>query len=413
MVIKKPLPDGSNNNRLFKGALAYSPIYLIVFCAFFDTHAQMPVLAPYTLNLGATPFMLGLVVGAYSLFNIIGNFAGGAAIDRHGWQSPLLIGLFGVSLFLFSYTLAEKATSLLLSRAGHGLMGGILVPAALACITQGRESNATTPPSHLALFGAAIGFAAVSGPMASGITANALGYEAVYYGLALLMLVAACGALLFSTKKGPCLVTRGPQLLSYRDIILRPEMQALFLFALGTMGSTGVLAAFLPIRSALLGFNPARLGSLFATFALAAITIQLIWPKIVKPRLRQAGQGSIAGLAMLGLALVLGATLNNAAALFAVMILYGTGFGLSFQDMLTLLYEASQPAWRGRASGLFFAAYSLGVALLPPLSGLMWQQLPALFPFYTASASAFICLAAGRALQKNHLALSGSGKEYS
>jgi MFS family permease len=88
------------------------PVYLIIFFSFFDTHAQMPVLAPYANTLGATPFMLGLVVGAYSFFNITGNFSSGIWIDRVNWMPPLFTGLIGVSLILALYPQAGSITGL-------------------------------------------------------------------------------------------------------------------------------------------------------------------------------------------------------------------------------------------------------------------------------------------------------------
>ncbi len=382
--------DNKNGNLLL-----LIPVYLVVFCAFFDTHAQMPVLAPYTMSMGATPFLLGLVIGFYSLFNIIGNFAGGIMIDKKGWHLPLFLGLAGASLGLFFYTQAGSAYHLVIVRAGHGFMGGLLVPAALASLTAGKT---ITPlySKRLALFGAIIGLAAVTGPLFAGITANRLGFHAVYYGLALFMALALAAALVLLKKKmNPGTGTAAPSV-SIRWILARPGLQGAFIFALGTMGSTGTLASFLPERAAALGLDHARTGMLFATFAVTAIIIQLLWPGLIKPLFKQNLPGCTAGLTFLCASLVLAAIAPAAGLLYAAMVLYGTGFGFSFQGMLGLVMENSDPAWRGRAIGVFFAAYSLGVAIMPPISGLIWQSLPAIFPFYTSAAAALISLAAGK-----------------
>ena len=370
------------------------PVYLIVFSAFFDTHAQMPVLAPYAVTLGATPFMLGIVVGSYSLFNIVGNFLAGAAIDWRSWKLPLFLGLFGVSLILVLYTRADSVMHLVLIRAGHGFMGGLLVPAALACLT-GEQGGSAFHGSRLAFFGAAIGLAAVTGPLVAGIIANRYGYHAVYYSLSILMFAAAIAASALLGNQVACNRNASPFRISTRQIYARPNMLSSFLYAFGTMGSTGALASFLPARAEMIGFNPAQTGMLFATFALLAIIVQILWPGKLKPLLKEDWRGCFLGLIFLCLSLVLAATLNNASGLFSALILFGIGFGLSFQGMLGLVVEDSRPGWRGRAIGLFFAVYSLGVAVVPPLSGLIWQYLPAIFPFYTAAAAALISLLAG------------------
>lgn len=370
------------------------PVYFVVFSAFFDTHAQMPVLAPYALTLGATPFMIGIVIGSYSIFNIAGNFFGGATIDRKSWKHPLFLGLFGVAVILVLYTRADSAMQLAFIRAGHGFMGGLLVPAALACLT-GEEGSRGFLGSRLAYFGATIGLAAITGPLIAGIIANRFGYPAVYYTLAILILIAAIASTIILGNRVICSRDKDSFPISIRQIFFRPNMLGAFLFAFGTMGSTGTLASFLPIRTGAMGLNHAQTGMLFTTFALFAIITQMLWPGKIKPILLENFRGCYLGLIFLCLSLGLAASLNNISGLFGTLVLFGIGFGLSFQGMLGLVIEDAYPVWRGRAIGLFFAVYSLGVALVPPLSGLIWQNFPAVFPFYTAAAAALFSLLAG------------------
>ncbi len=368
------------------------PVYLIVFSAFFDTHAQMPVLAPYAVSMGATPFILGVVIGTYSFFNILGNFTGGAAIDRKGWKVPLIIGLLGVSFALLIYTQVDVVLYLVLTRGAHGFMGGLLVPAALACLTGNKDGSAFYGP-RLAVFGATIGLAAVTGPLAAGIIATNFGYPAVYYSLSALMFTATIASAAVAKKQVVCSRPAAP--VSFRQISALPEMRGAFIFALGTMGSTGTLASFLPARAESLGFDPAQTGMLFATFALVAIVVQIFWPGKLKPVLGGNCRGCTVGLFFLCLGLSLAASLNNATGLFAALATFGIGFGLTFQGMLGMVIDGSELSWRGRAIGLFFAVYSFGVAVVPPLSGLIWQNLPAIFPFYTAAAVALASMACG------------------
>lgn len=368
------------------------PVYLVVFSAFFDTHAQMPVLAPFASSLGATPFMLGMIIGAYSLFNIAGNFAGGAAIDRKGWKTPLFIGLIGVTLSLLLYSTANIPYHLILIRAGHGFLGGFLVPSALACLTIGGKDENRFYGSRIAFFGATIGLAAVTGPMAAGIIAGRFGYAAVYYTLATIMAAATITAASFFRNQAGCSSYPEAPGLSPVKLLKRPKMLTAFICAFGTMGSTGTLASFLPTRAASLEMSHAETGMLFATFALVAIIIQILWPRKLKPLLKSDSRGCMLGLLLLATALILAAFFNTPAAMFIALTIYGSGFGLSFQSMLGLVISDSEESWRGRAIGIFFAVYSLGVAVVPPLSGLLWQYQQAIFPFYTAAAFALIAL---------------------
>lgn len=358
-------------------------IYFIVFCAFFDTHAQMPVLAPYAVSLGAGPFVTGLVVGAYSLFNIFGNFFGGTAIDRKDWHLPLLIGLVGVTIALFLYTIVNDANQLVIVRASHGFMGGFLVPSALAAL-MGGENEQGLQRKRMAVFGATIGLAAVTGPMAAGIIAGIVGYKYVYYFLVGLMLFATFTAISIRDEQTLVKTKQNYSPVSPFKLIKYPELRGSFIFALGTMGATGTLAAFLPTRAELIGMVHAQTGMLFATFALTAIVMQMLWPVKLRKLIGKDCRACAVGQLLMALALILASIINISGGLFLTLFIFGTGFGFSFQGMLGLVAEGSQPGRRGRAIGSFFAFYSLGAALVPPLGGLIWQQFN-LFPFYVAA----------------------------
>ena len=375
-------------------ALYLASIYFIVFCAFFDSHAQMPVLAPYAVSLGAGPFITGLVIGAYSLFNITGNFFGGAVIDRKDWHLPLLIGLIGVAAALYLYTAVVDANQLVVVRSLHGFMGGFLVPSALAAL-MGRESEQNLQRKRMAVFGATIGLAAVTGPMAAGIIAGALGYKSVYFFLVGLMVTAGFTAIIifnmnFLAKNNQAYIPVSPL-----ELVKYPKLRGSFIFALGTMGATGTLAAFLPSRAGLIGLDNVQTGMLFATFALTAIVMQMLWPGRLRDLIGKDCRACAVGQLLMAIALVLASIINISGGLFLALFIYGTGFGFSFQGMLGLVAEGSQPERRGRAIGSFFAFYSLGAALVPPLGGLIWQYFN-LFPFYVAALTALMAMIYGR-----------------
>jgi MFS family permease len=130
-------------------------------------------------------------------------------------------------------------------------MGGILVPAALACLTKRKGSE--DHGRNLAIFGAVIGLAAVTGPMFSGIIANYYGYARVYYSLAAMMAAATIITAVPLYRQRELLCRIEQPLISFRQISGKPQLKIAFSYALGTMGSTGTLASFLPTKAFLLG----------------------------------------------------------------------------------------------------------------------------------------------------------------
>lgn len=150
------------------------------------------------------------------------------------------------------------------------------------------------------------------------------------------------------------------------------------------MGTTGTLASFLPLKAEALGALPLVTGGIFAAFAATAVTVQLFWP-LLGSRF-QLYQHVWSGLFLLITALVLVHFIGSILPLFFAMGLYGVGFGLLFPTLLELAARGSELAWKGLATGLFFVFFSLGVATIPPLSGLLWQSQAALSPFLTAAS---------------------------
>mgnify|MGYP001351504599 CR=1 FL=1 len=75
-------------------------IYFVILVSFIDTFSQLPIISPYAQGLGATPLLIGIVVGIYSFSNIIGNIFAGFWIDKDGAKRVLYIALALTGLIL-------------------------------------------------------------------------------------------------------------------------------------------------------------------------------------------------------------------------------------------------------------------------------------------------------------------------
>ncbi|OHX48562.1 hypothetical protein BB776_04595 [Planococcus salinarum] len=137
-------------------------IYIIIFFAFFDLFAQLPIISPFAIELQATPFLTGLAVGMYSLSNTFGNIVSGIFSDRKGPFAILVAGLLLTASFLFTYTLAEGPYSLLAIRFLHGLAAGLIIPAAFTYLA--NRTDRSRRGKGAAVSGAFVGLAAIIGP---------------------------------------------------------------------------------------------------------------------------------------------------------------------------------------------------------------------------------------------------------
>lgn len=373
----------------------------VLFLSFLDVFALLPTVAPHAAGLGAGPAMLGLVVGAYSAANLPANLVGGVLVDRIGRRRVALLGLALAVVTVAAYPLAGTPTQLVAVRLAHGIAGGVLVPAVFALAGDRAPAGATG--RTMGRLGALIGAAAVVAPAGAGAVRQLAGTDAVFLIVAGLLAVGWVVAWLGVTEHreapgsqaveeeapapGPRPVRVG------RLLLLGPLRRALAATATMT-AAVGALAAFLPARAEALGASPALVGALFTLYALAAAAVML-GPLAGRV---DHGDGEVAlavGLGILALALVLTALAPALAVALVAMAVFGVGYGLVFPSATATASLVAGTGARGRAFGLFNAAFSVGLAAGPPLLGWLAERVPATDPFLIAAG---LCLAAAGTL---------------
>ncbi len=157
------------------------PLSAILSLRFFGLFLVLPVLSVYALDLeGATPFLVGVIVGGYALTQAIFQVPFGTMSDKIGRKPTLLIGLV---IFLVGSIICAISTDIYMLMAGRFLQGagaiGAVIPAMISDLVH-EESRGKA----MALMGGtiAISFAAAMaiGPMVGG-----------YFGLASLFWITA------------------------------------------------------------------------------------------------------------------------------------------------------------------------------------------------------------------------------
>ena len=126
------------------------------------------------------------------------------------------------------------------------------------------------------------------------------------------------------------------------------------------MFSMGALTFGLPLKTEALGFPVQTAGMMLSVFGLVAICL------FVLPSNRLYDRVSPLRLCLMGGATVLLSLMalsfaRNQAGMFAVMAVYGLGFALLFPSLNALLLGSVRPENKGKAFGMFYALFSLGV----------------------------------------------------
>ncbi len=163
------------------------PLSSILFLRFLGLFLVLPVLSVYALDLeGATPFLVGIIVGGYALTQAIFQVPFGTMSDKIGRKPTILIGLL---IFLVGSLLAAYSTNIYMLMLGRFLQGagaiGSVVTAMIADLVEEK-----TRGHAMAIMG---GFIAMSFALAMAlgpVIASHYGISAIFIITAVLAVVA-------------------------------------------------------------------------------------------------------------------------------------------------------------------------------------------------------------------------------
>lgn len=341
-------------------------IYVIIFFAFFDLFAQLPIMSTYAISLGASPFIAGLAVGMYSLSNTFGNVISGIFSDRKGPFAILVIGLLSTSMALFAYSSIDGPYSLLAIRFLHGLAAGLTVPAAFTYLANRTES--AKRGKGAALSGAFVGLAAILGPAYGAIytSRNDVPQTMLLTGALILLIGIAAFFTLRQTAIQKDKVSKDA--IAFTSILGNSGLIRSFSGAFFLMFSQGVLAYMLPLKVEGIGLDSQLSGLLLSTFGISAILVFLLPINRIFDAAKPI-YTLIAGFSVMGISLFFLSAVSVELLLYASMCTYGLGFALLFPSINSLLIDSTNTASRGRAYGYFYAFFSIGVVAGSSITG--------------------------------------------
>ncbi|MCX2727571.1 MFS transporter [Thermomicrobium sp. 4228-Ro] len=336
---------------------------LLLFASFFDLFVQYPIAAPYASALGASPALVGAIVAAYSVSNLLGNVVAGIALDRFGRFPLLVAGALTTAAVVAAYTLARTPAQLLSLRLLHGLTVAALAPGTFAL--SGDLAQGDRRARAMGANGAVIALAAIIAPALAGIVQERTGFATVFLLDALVLAVAgslvlAAGRSLrrLESARGGRAQSPSSALTALRALTVPYGALLLFAFALGTF-VTG-----LPEQLHALGIAPSIRGAAFSTYGLVAagVMVSPIASRLIRRAWRLGTAiGSLSIAIGLGLAGTGSAVSTVERAVLSGAAFFGLGFGFLFPALTTEVARRTEPGQRGRAFGVFYALYSLGV----------------------------------------------------
>lgn len=369
-------------------------LYLFIFVAFFDLHAQYPMLTPFAISLGAAPSFIGFIMGIYSLTHLPGNLLAGYSVDRFG-SKPFIVGsLIAAGLLLIVQGSVRDPWQLLAVRSVSGFVLAFLSPACLALLAK-MAKDQIHQSKLMSGNGLVHTLASVVSPAIGALLVAKIGFTSAFIALGWGLVVTGVLAI-FGVKE-----TRPPKsaddasseaLAAKResggpvDAMPAKPLPWLFYgipFALSC--AQGILFFELPLLASAQS-SVMQSGMLFSIVSFGAlITLGMVFLNHVSPHLR-AAFGSLA------LALIFfGMAMQWPVPLPVALLLVGMTKGVIFPAIAALLASVTDAGRYGRVFSILSIAFSIGAFLGPILAG---QVRDTLSPYYVA----FLVLMAALAL---------------
>lgn len=381
-------------------------LYLFMFVAFFDLHAQYPILSPYAISLGAAPSFIGLILGLYSITHLPGNLLAGVGVDRYGSKPFISASLITAGLLLLIQAKVTDPWQLLVVRSVSGFVLAFLSPACMALLAKLARDRvhqsklmsgnglvhtlaSVVSPAAGAYLVAKIGFSTSFTVLGWGLLVT--GFLAIF-GIRDVRLPAGGGGLASAghhaghghgapAQERPAPSGQSPGL---------PWL--FFVLPMAISCSQGILYFELPMLnhhghgpSSAASLSGAMLNSgiLFSLISLGALlSLSMVFLNRVSPLLR-----TMAGCLMLAAAFFTMAV-KAPVSLYVLLFFIGMAKGVIFPAIASLLAASTSASRYGRAYSVLSIAYSVGSFIGPVAAG-QWRG--AVSPYYIA----FVVLMAG------------------
>jgi len=136
----------------------------------------LPLLPTYAKDLGASPFMIGMIAAIYSSMQFIFSPVWGKLSDRIGRRPVMLVSIFLAAVSYAFFSRAVTIPMLILARALSGI-GSANIAAAQAYITDVTDSKSRS--GAMAMLGAAFGIGFIIGPLIGGVLKTNFGISMV------------------------------------------------------------------------------------------------------------------------------------------------------------------------------------------------------------------------------------------
>jgi len=333
---------------MFKKVL---PLSSILFLRFLGLFLVLPVLSVYALDLkGATPFLVGVIVGGYALTQAIFQVPFGSMSDKIGRKPTIL---FGLIIFLIGSLVCAYSTDIYMLMIGRFLQGagaiGSVVTAMIADLVEEKQRG-----HAMAIMG---GFIALSFAFAMSlgpVIASHYGISTIFVITAVLALLAII-VLFVKVPTPPKIKHIYHGKTSTKDILKDPNLLGMII--INAMQKGLMTAAFVIIPVFLTqpqyGFNWAK-SDLWMVYAPAMVAglIAMGPAAVFGEKKNIPKQIFLTSIALFTLSFILMGTTNSSAVFIAAVIFFFIAFNMMEPLVQSMISKFAKVHQKGAALGI-------------------------------------------------------------
>jgi MFS family permease len=362
----------------------------------------VPLLPYYAKDFGATAGLVGLLVSAFSIAQLVAAPVWGRFSDRYGRRPAILAGLLITAAAYVLFGLAGSVPTLFLARVVQGVGGGTIG------VVQAYVADVAAPDRRTKSLGwlsAITSLGAVAGPAFGSLMVGLGGQRMVGAGAAVLALLVAAFAWGFlresrrlPTVGGPPSVATGRSAVTH--VLSRwsePAPRLIWLYAVAIGAFYGTIQTVPLLLQARLGVTERTVGYFVMYLGGMGVVVRSLILGRAVDRLGEARLTRL-GIVCLAAGLALTGATRSHLALFAGFTLMPIGTAFIFPCLTGLLSRAVASRERGLYMGVQHLFGGVSRVAFPIAAGLLMDRFDVGVPFWIAGALVLATLPLTRAI---------------
>lgn len=344
------------------------PIYLLVAVVVL-THVSFGgsriLVSLYALSLGATPFMIGLIISLSALTPMFISVMAGRMADRIGHRLPMLYGAIGLTAAMLVPVAWPALPALFVSGALAGAAFSFFNVPAQALV--GAMSTPERRAFNFSILSMGYSIASLVGPLVVGYAVDHAGPRWAYAVLGAILLT-PIGLLTWKQRIPVALsVESGTGKRSVLDLLRKRSLLAIFAASGACVTGWDLFSFFMPIYGTRIGLSATTIGVIISTFGIATLVVRIFIPRLT----RRHGEPKVLAWAMCVGAVGFGSIpfFEHVALLMLAAFVMGLGLGCGQPLTMMITYNRSPAGRAGEANGIRQIANNVTHMVVPFLFG--------------------------------------------